>query len=64
MSLDSSACSARLPDVPLRASGNNKNGWTTKIHLVAADARTEIALALSPGNDHDAPCGRQLLLDL
>jgi transposase len=32
--------------------------------MVAADARTAIVFALSPGNDHDAPCGRQLLLEL
>ena len=29
--------------------------------MVAADARTAIVFALSPGNDHDAPCGRALL---
>ncbi len=33
----------------------------TKIHMVAADARTAIVFALSPGNDHDAPHGRALL---
>jgi transposase len=32
--------------------------------MVAANARTAIIFALSPGNAHDAPCGRQLLLDL
>src|ERR1035438_8403303 len=36
----------------------------TKIHLVAADARTAIAFSLSPGNDHDAPQGRLLLEQL
>src|SRR5665213_1657178 len=34
---------------------------STKIHMVAADARTAIAFALSPGNAHDAPEGRELL---
>ena len=29
--------------------------------MVAADARTAIAFALSPGNAHDAPEGRELL---
>ena len=29
--------------------------------MVAADARTAVALALSPGNAHDAPEGRKLL---
>ena len=32
--------------------------------MVAADARTAITLALSPGNAHDAPEGRELLRDL
>lgn len=32
--------------------------------MVAADARTAITFALSPGNAHDAPEGRQLLLRL
>jgi transposase len=34
-----------------------------KIHLVAADARTAITFALSPGNAHDVPEGRELLRD-
>ena len=38
-----------------------RGGWTTKIHLVAADARTAVAFTLSPGQAHDAPVGRQLL---
>jgi transposase len=32
--------------------------------MVAADARTAIVFALSPGNDHDAPHGRALLKEL
>jgi transposase len=32
--------------------------------LVAADARTAITFALSPGNAHDAPQGRALLQEL
>ena len=32
--------------------------------MVAADARTVIALSLSPGQQHDAPAGRQLLRTL
>ena len=47
-----------------QAVGKSRGGWTTKIHMVAANARTAIIFALSPGNAHDAPCGRQLLLDL
>ena len=44
--------------------GKSRGGWTTKVHLVAADERTAIGFALSPGNVHDAPAGRQLLLSL
>ncbi|WP_411172640.1 transposase [Nitrosomonas sp. Is24] len=42
--------------------GKSRGGWTTKIHLVAADSRTTISFAFSPGHAHDAPEGRQLLL--
>ena len=38
--------------------GKSRGGWTTKIHLVAADARTVITFALSPRHAHDAPEGR------
>jgi transposase len=44
-----------------QASGQSRGGWTTTIHLVAADARTALAFALSPGQAHDAPEGRKLL---
>ena len=47
-----------------QAIGKSRGGWNTKIHLVAADDRTVIAFALSPGNDHDAPHGRVLLKEL
>src|ERR1019366_6711017 len=47
-----------------QAIGKSRGGWNTKIHLVAADARTAIAFSLSPGNDHDAPQGRLLLEQL
>src|SRR6201986_4596094 len=47
-----------------QAIGKARGGWNTKIHLVAADARTVITFALSPGNAHDAPEGRALLADL
>ena len=40
--------------------GKSRGGWNTKLHMVAADARTAVAFALSPGNAHDAPQGRQL----
>ncbi|HEU5409134.1 MAG TPA: IS5 family transposase [Nitrospira sp.] len=44
-----------------QAMGKSRAGWTTKIHLVAADARTAIMLALSPGQAPAAPEGRKLL---
>ena len=44
-----------------QAIGQSRGGWTPTIHLVAADARTAIACALSPGQAHDAPEGRKLL---
>jgi transposase len=47
-----------------QAIGQSRGGWNTKIHLVAADERTVLAFALSPGNDHDAPHGRALLQEL
>ncbi len=43
------------------AIGKSRGGWTTKIHMVAADARTAITFSLSPGHNHDAPEGRELL---
>src|SRR6266567_7089197 len=47
-----------------QAIGRSRGGWNTKVHLVAADARTAITFALSPGNAHDAPAGRALLTKL
>ena len=47
-----------------QAIGRSRGGWTTKIHLVAADARTVVKFALSPGQSGDGPQGRELLLKL
>ncbi|MGA2714554.1 MAG: IS5 family transposase [Bryobacteraceae bacterium] len=48
-----------------QAIGKSRGGWNTKVHMVAADARTAVIFALSPGNDHDAPHdGRALLEEL
>ena len=47
-----------------QAIGKSRGGWNTKIHLVAANARTAIIFCLSPGEAHDASVGRQLLLEL
>ena len=44
-----------------QAIGKSRGGWTTKIHMVAADARTAMTFSLSPGQAHDAPEGRKLL---
>src|SRR5690606_24453738 len=41
--------------------GKSRGGWTTKIHMVAADARTALTFSLSPGSAHDAPEGRALM---
>ena len=47
-----------------QAIGKSRGGWNSKIHMVAADARTAIVFALSPGHEHDAPHGRALLAEL
>ncbi|HEV8688958.1 MAG TPA: IS5 family transposase [Ideonella sp.] len=47
-----------------QAIGKSRGGWTTKIHMVAADARTAITFSLSPGQAGDAPQGRELLASL
>ena len=47
-----------------RLLANPAAAGTPKIHMVAADARTAVVFALSPGNDHDAPHGRALLEEL
>ncbi|AVO42361.1 IS5 family transposase [Simplicispira suum] len=44
--------------------GKSRGGWNTKVHLVAADARTAVTFSLSPGQAHDAPEGRRLLQSL
>ena len=41
--------------------GKARAGWTIRIHMVTADARTAVRLALSPGNTSNAPGGRELL---
>ncbi|HEX4067415.1 MAG TPA: IS5 family transposase [Acidobacteriaceae bacterium] len=47
-----------------QAIGKSRGGWTTRIHMVAANARTAITFSLSPGQAHDAPAGRALLTEL
>ncbi len=41
--------------------GKCRGGWSTKIHLVAANAACALTFSLSPGQDGDAPRGRELL---
>ncbi|MFC3863865.1 IS5 family transposase [Alcaligenes aquatilis] len=48
----------------LQAIGKSRGGWNTKVHLVAADARTAVTFCLSAGQAHDAPEGRKLLKSL
>ena len=47
-----------------QAIGKSRGGWTTKLHLVAADARTAVGFSLSVGQAGDAPEGRKLLTSL
>ena len=47
-----------------QAIGRSRGGMNTKIHMVAASARSAVIFALSPGQDHDAPHGRKLLRKL
>ena len=44
--------------------GKSRGGWTTKIHAVASDDKTAVAFKISPGQDHDAPIGRELINEL
>ncbi len=41
--------------------GKSRGGWTTKIHMVAANERCALTFCLSPGQAHDAAEGRKLL---
>ena len=47
--------------VPKPLIGKSRGGWSTKIHLVAADAWSAMGFSLSPGQAGDAPQGRELL---
>lgn len=51
---------ARVSQGP-QAIGKSRGGWTTKIHVLASNARTAVGFCISPGQDHDAPWGRKLL---
>ena len=45
----------------VQAIGRSRGGLITKLHVVAIDDRTPLALSLTPGQSGDAPEGRQLL---
>ena len=47
-----------------QAIGRSRAGMNTKIHMIAASARSAVIFALSLGQDHDAPHGRKLLQKL
>jgi transposase len=46
------------------ALGRSRGGLSTKIHLVAVDERTALALSLSAGQANDAPAGEQLVAEV
>ena len=54
------ACGA-LKKSGKQAIGRSKGGLTTKIHLMAAGAKTAVDFILSEGQLHDAPLGRLLM---
>lgn len=58
-----SDCTGALKNSP-QSIGKSRGGCTTKIHMVATDARTAVTFSLSPGQAHDAPAGRELLSEL
>jgi hypothetical protein len=41
--------------------GKSRGGWTTQIHLIAADARVALDFSRSPGQAGDGPEGWRLL---
>ena len=41
--------------------GRSRGGLTTKLHVLVASDRIPLIIDLSPGQRHDAPCGRELL---
>lgn len=51
----------RAPKNGPQALGRSRGGWTTKLHLVAADERHSVTWSLTPGQAGDAPEGRRLI---
>jgi len=51
-------------DVAQPALGRSRGGLSTKIHLVAVDERTALAMSLSAGQANDAPPGEQLVAEV
>ena len=57
-------CEQGAPPVQARgrqATGRSRGGLTTKLHALVANDRAPLIIGLSPGQRHDAPCGRELL---
>jgi hypothetical protein len=52
------------PDGEDRALGRSRGGFSTKIHLAAADPRTALAVALAAGQAGDAPALERVMCDL
>jgi len=57
------AAGARKKNGP-QALGRSRGGWSTKLHLVAADASNVITWSLTPGQAGDAPEGRRLIQEM
>ena len=49
---------------PQPALGRSRGGLSTKIHLVAVDERTALAMSLSAGQANDAPPGERLVAEV
>lgn len=47
-----------------RATGRSRGGVGTKIHVIAADAKTALAVTVTPGQAHDAPAFEAVMLEL
>ena len=69
ISLDSTIMRAHLDTAGARkkgpkALGRSRGGWSTKLHLIAADDRTVVTCSLTPGQACDAPEGWRLISEM
>lgn len=51
-------------DAADRATGRSRGGVGTKIHVIAADAKTALAVAVTPGQAHDAPQFKPVMMEI